>query len=29
VWISWEIRFAPLKSNPGYKKLLIKHTIEE
>ncbi len=29
VWLGWDIRFAPLKSDPRYKKLLTKHTIEE
>jgi TolB-like protein/Flp pilus assembly protein TadD len=28
VWLGWEIRFAPLKSYPGYKELLTKHTID-
>jgi TolB-like protein/Flp pilus assembly protein TadD len=27
VWIGWDIRFAPLKSAPGYKKLMKKHEI--
>jgi TolB-like protein len=28
-WLGWEIRFAPLKSHPRYKELLIKHAIDE
>ena len=28
-WLGWEIRFAPLKSHPGYKEFLTKHTIDE
>jgi len=27
VWLGWDIRFAPLKSQPGYKKLLKKQAI--
>jgi len=27
--LEWEIRFAPLKSHPRYKKLLINYAIEE
>jgi len=29
VWLSWEIRFASLKSHPKYKKLMTNHTIDE
>jgi serine/threonine-protein kinase len=29
VWIGWEIRFAPLKSHNGYKKLLTNHAIDK
>jgi serine/threonine-protein kinase len=29
VWLGWEIRFAPLKSHPRYKKLLTNHAIDE
>ncbi len=27
VWLGWDIRFAPLKSHPGYKELLANHAI--
>jgi len=29
VWLEWDIRFAPLRTHPGYKELLINHTIED
>ncbi len=29
VWLGWDFRFAPLKSYPGYKKLLAKYAIIE
>jgi TolB-like protein/Flp pilus assembly protein TadD len=29
VWIDWYIRFEPLKTHPGYKKLLAKYKINE
>lgn len=29
VWIEWDIRFAPLRTHPRYKKLLAKYHIEE
>ncbi len=29
VWLGWEIRFEPLKSYPGYKKLLEKYAIDK
>lgn len=29
VWPEWEIRFTPLKTLSGYKKLLTKHTIDD
>jgi serine/threonine-protein kinase len=29
VWLGWDIRFSPLRSHPGYKKLLTNHTIDK
>jgi serine/threonine-protein kinase len=29
VWPGWEIRFTPLRTHPGYKKLLTNHAIDE
>ena len=29
VWLEWDIRFAPLRTQPKYKELMIDHTIEE
>jgi serine/threonine-protein kinase len=29
VWLEWEIRFAPLRTHPRYKELLVNHAIEE
>jgi serine/threonine-protein kinase len=29
VWLGWEIRFAPLKSHPWYKRLLANYEIDE
>jgi len=29
VWIGWDIRFAPLKTHPGYKKLVTKYAVDE
>jgi serine/threonine-protein kinase len=29
VWPAWEIRFAPLRTHPRYKKLLTNHAINE
>jgi TolB-like protein len=28
-WVSWDIRFAPLKSVPGYRKLMSKYHYEQ
>jgi serine/threonine-protein kinase len=29
VWIGWDIRLTPLKTHPGYNKLMIKYAINE
>jgi len=29
VWIEWDIRFAPLRTQPKYKKLMIRYSIGE
>jgi len=29
VWLDWDIRFAPMRSHPGYSELLKKYPVAE